>query len=151
MARAPFQVLILLFRYINNKIEYCIFNRADSKHNLWQFISGGGENSESINEAAIRELYEETGIEIDSSLIKLNNVADIPTKHFNEIVIHYPKLKIIPEYCFAAEIKKQIIKLSSEHTEFIWTDYENALKLLEFESNKTALHELSLLLKQVNK
>lgn len=37
--RLPKQVLIIPYRIINNKIQYCIFKRKDLK--VWQWISGG--------------------------------------------------------------------------------------------------------------
>ena len=50
--RAPFQVLVIPYKIINNEILYGIFLRSDMK--VWQTISGGGEDDESPIEAAKR-------------------------------------------------------------------------------------------------
>lgn len=148
MARAPFQVLILLYRITNDRVEYCIFNRSDFKAGLWQFVSGGGEDGETHLEAAKRELQEETALKHNDSLRSLKTITSIPSCHFKEIVNNYPDLYVIPEYSFAMEVVGYI-KLSHEHSEFRWLDSDEAMDLLKYDSNKTALYELSMIL--VNK
>ena len=54
--RAPFQILALPYRMNGEEPLYCIFRRAD--FDQWQFISGGGEDTETPMEAAIREILE---------------------------------------------------------------------------------------------
>lgn len=53
---------------------------------------------------------------------------------------------VIPEYTFGFECKDDI-KLSREHTEFVWLNYDEALKKLKWDSNRTALYELNCRLK----
>ena len=52
---------------------------------------------------------------------------------------------VIPEYSFAIEIKDEDsdIQLSNEHKEYKWVEYDEALKELKYDSNKTALWELN--------
>ena len=51
--RLPKQVLIIPYKIINSKIEYCIFKRKDLE--LWQWISGGVEDfDKNIYETAKR-------------------------------------------------------------------------------------------------
>lgn len=47
------QVLVIPYKMINGKAEYCIFKRSDALY--WQFIAGGGEDKETPLEAAKRE------------------------------------------------------------------------------------------------
>lgn len=42
--RAPFQILAIPYRFVNQVPVYCVFHRTDSGE--WQFIAGGGENNE---------------------------------------------------------------------------------------------------------
>ena len=41
------------------------------------------------------------------------------------------------------DVKDKKLVLSSEHTEIKWLKYENAVAILKFDSNKTALYELN--------
>ncbi|HBK7293957.1 TPA: NUDIX domain-containing protein, partial [Vibrio cholerae] len=52
--RAPFQVLVFPYQILEQQPRYLIGQRSDN--GVWQAISGGGEDSESILEAAKREL-----------------------------------------------------------------------------------------------
>lgn len=74
--RAPFQVLVIPYKIINNEILYGIFLRSDMK--VWQTISGGGEDDESPIEAAKREANEEAGIDYNANYIKLDCTCTIP-------------------------------------------------------------------------
>lgn len=57
---------------------------------------------------------------------------------------------VIPEHSFGFECKEEIV-LSYEHTECVWLTYEDALKKLKWDSNRTALYELNCRLTAENK
>ncbi len=142
MSRANFQVLILPFKKEKDNIKYCIFKRKDRK--IWQFISGGGEDNENIIEAAIREVKEETGINVKENIFKLDSICSIPADIFkNHEELWGKDCFVIPEYTFGLELKEDEIILSDEHLEFIWTDYKESINLLQYDSNRTALYELN--------
>ena len=75
--RAPFQILAVPYRFIENELCFCVFRRADS--DIWQFIAGGGENNEKPIQAAQREIKEETGVTAEK-LTELKSVAFVPTE-----------------------------------------------------------------------
>lgn len=140
MNRAPFQVLIIPFRMIKyNYIEYAIFKRQDSK--IWQWIAGGGEINETPINAAKRESYEEAKISKRSKYINLDTISSIPKNIFKENKT-WKSIYVIPEYSFAVECNGEII-ISNEHKKYKWTNYENAYKILKYDSNRTALWELN--------
>ena len=60
--RAPLQVLVILYKKEKDEILYGIGLR--STRNIWQFVAGGAEDKETPIEAAVRELREETSINI---------------------------------------------------------------------------------------
>ncbi len=139
--RAPFQILAIPYKITNNTPLYCIFHRADLRQ--WQFIAGGGENEETPLEAAKREAFEESGVK-SGNWKKLKSLSYLPAT-----VIHEKHRKnwdadtyVIPEYTFGFECTENV-SLSSEHTEYIWTTYEEAVKKLKWDSNRTALYELN--------
>lgn len=140
--RKPYQVLVLPFTITDNKLYVYIFKRSNG--NWWQFIAGGGEDEESIAETAIRELLEETGVQINSELIELQTVTSIPVSAFTNKGITYDEnINIIPEYSFAVNISNQSIILSTEHNDYKLLPIDEAITLLRYDGNKTALYELS--------
>lgn len=123
---------------------FCILRRADSSY--WQFIAGGGENGETPIEAAKRETFEEIGVE-PKNIQQLTCIAYVPA----EVIAknkrqHWDKNTfVIPEYSFAFECDLEPT-LSNEHTEYKWLTYDEARKLLKWDSNKVAMYEIKTLL-----
>jgi len=146
MARAPFQVIVLLFLHENaNERLYAVFRR--SKHDMWQAVSGGGEDSETPAEAAMRETLEETGIVAGDGLIALDSQASIPAAVFSGTA-HWPNdLFVVPEYAFGLSVTDAAIQLSDEHREVAWLSFHEAHERLTWDSNKVALWELEQRLK----
>ncbi|MDP8240669.1 MAG: NUDIX pyrophosphatase [Candidatus Hatepunaea meridiana] len=142
--RAPFQVLIIPFRYKKAGPEYAILKRSDA--NYWQFIAGGGEDSETPLEAAKRESREETGV--TGEIMKLDSMATVPKICFIAAESWGQDVYVIPEHCFALDVGNSVISLSSEHTELRWVSYEEAYSLLKWDSNRNALWELNERLKE---
>ena len=136
--RAKFQVLIFPYRFKNKTIEFAIFRRSNT--DIWQGISGGGENDESKFEAAKRESFEEAKIPKDLNYLLLNSMTMIPAKCFN--FCWGKDVIVIPEYSFGVNINDHKIEISNEHKEYNWVSYKEAIKYLHWDSNKTAIWEL---------
>ena len=140
--RAPLQVLVILYKKEKDKILYGIGLR--STRNIWQFVAGGAEDKETPIEAAIRELSEETGINIkEEDLIVLDSKTTIPVVNVTGTYTWGKDVFVVPEYAFAVNATNFQIKLSNEHTEFKWLKYDKAMEILTYDSNKTALWELN--------
>ncbi|WP_207650683.1 hypothetical protein [Clostridium sp. DSM 8431] len=56
---------------------------------------------------------------------------------------------VIPKYSFGVLATDDVLKLSNEHTEYRWCSYDEAINLLEWDSNKTSLWELNERLKNI--
>lgn len=143
MARARYQVLVIPYRIDNGKAQFCLFRRRDI--GIWQFIAGGGEDEDiSIIESAKREAFEEAGIPKTCDYFKLDTCCSIPSNCFkNAEAIWGKECFVIPEYTFAVSVANTSLQLSQEHTEYIWLPYLEAQKILQYDSNKTALWELN--------
>ena len=140
--RQAFQTLIIPYKIEGKKIKYSIYFRL--KQNIWQFISGGGEDAENPIQTAIREIKEETGIEINSDyLLKLDSESTIPVVNVTGKFTWGEDIFVVKEYCFGINISDKKIKLSNEHKKMEWHTYEECMKLLKYDSNKTALWELN--------
>lgn len=137
--RAPFQILAVPYRFIENELYFCVFRRADS--DIWQFIAGGGEDNEKPIQAALREIKEETSVTAEK-LTELKSVAFVPAEIVTENMrTHWDKnIFVIPEYSFAFECNADPT-ISREHSEYQWLPYNDARKLLKWDSNKVAMYE----------
>lgn len=138
--RTPYQILLFPYMKKDDQIHYALFKREDM--DVWQGIAGGGEGDEKPIDAVKREALEEGEIPLDSNYIKLASIATIPVTNIcgfkwgNDIAV-------IPEFSFGVELKSTKINIGHEHTEFQWLSFEEAMKKLKWDSNKTALWELN--------
>ncbi len=139
--RAPFQILAIPYRIKEDTVQYGVLHRAD--HDQWQFVAGGGEDSETPEKAARREILEECGIRV-TEITALRAVACVPNTCFAGYHReHWERdTYVIPEYSFGFACAEDIV-LSHEHTEIRWLTYEQARSILQWDSNKTALYELN--------
>jgi dATP pyrophosphohydrolase len=137
MARTKTQVEVILFRKVKGKLEFLLMKRIASKGGFWQPVTGGLEEGETIKEAALREIKEETGVKKVKRLIE--------SVHYFKFDNH-PKLE--DEYVFGAEIsqKEKIVfdkNIYTEHDDQRWCAYEDAMKLLKWSGNKEGLRKLN--------
>ena len=129
MSRARFQVLIIPYRIAENGVlEFAITKRSDM--DAWQFLSGGGEGDETPMQAAKREANEEGGILYDYDLLRLDSTASIPAHNFAAYKEWGNDVYVVPEYSFGVDMKNRDLKLSFEHAEIQWAEYDDAVKLL---------------------
>ena len=140
--RLPKQVLIIPYRIINQKIEYCILKRKNMQ--IWQWVAGGVEDfDKDIITAAKREMKEEIGISEDIDIVELECFTKIPVVNIVKEFKWGDNVYYEYEYSFAANISDKQIKISEEHSEYKWVSYDEARNLLKYDSNKSALWELN--------
>lgn len=142
MARQPLQVIVIPFRESEEAgYQFAVFHRADGS--MWQFIAGGAEDGETAEQAARREAAEEAGIAEGARFLRLDSRASVPRTAFCPTE-HWPKdLLVVPEYSFAVEVLDQELELSHEHDKVTWSSFEEAMRVLTWDSNQTALWELN--------
>ena len=127
-----------------NKTEGIQFLILKYPSGHWDFVKGNIEEGEKEKETVKRELFEETGI--DSLQIH---------QEFNEKVeYNYYKKdrkvhKIVSYYL--AETDQKEIKLSFEHLDYKWSDYEDLMKLITFENSREILKKGNELIKNLTK
>lgn len=146
--RAPYQVLIFPYIITEDTIQYAIFNRSD--YGYWQGIAGGGKDGETPIESAKREAFEEAGILREFSYIQLDSVSSLPVEDVVGEFLWGDDVYVIKEFSFGVQVSTKNISLSKEHSNYKWLCFEEAVTLLKWDSNKTALWELNKrLLKQL--
>ncbi len=129
---------ILFFKDKAGVIKYLILKRSPSKGAFWRPVTGGVHHHESPNEAALREVEEETGLK------KIRTLID--SKYTFSFTLQSGR--VLEERVFLVEVEEMVnIVLSDEHTEYQWLAIEDAVFLLEWDSNKEALWHCDRLLR----
>lgn len=142
--RAKYNTLVIPFLFKDEPL-FCILKREDMK--IWQFVAGGGEDDEAIELGAARELEEETGLDkINANFLKrLDSQGTVPSNIFKIFKESWKEgLYVIPIYTFSYFMEDSGIHLSEEHLEYKWVTYDQAVELLHYDLDKTALWELKM-------
>jgi 8-oxo-dGTP pyrophosphatase MutT (NUDIX family) len=100
----------------------------------WGFVKGNIEEGESEEETCLREIEEETGIQRESIYVLTEFHEKINYFYIKEKKRIYKKVTYL-----LAETVSNEIKLSYEHTEYVWLPYEKALKKITFKNDKNIL------------
>jgi dATP pyrophosphohydrolase len=108
---------------------------------FWQSVTGALEDNEMPAQAAIREVWEETGIDIQE-----HQYALVDCQITNEYVIrpqwryrYPPDVKLNKEHVFIVQVEPiHSIKLS-EHLDYLWLNKAQAMSKAWSDSNKEAI------------
>src|ERR1044071_3399171 len=137
--KQPRSVQVVIFAESATGREYLLLKRVASHGGFWQSVTGSLEEGETHAEAAVREVYEETGIRRrEDELIDLDliNVFEIAPQWRAK---YAPGVTSNEEVCFALRVQKRDIQLDRlEHDAYLWVDYDTATRMLYWESNKRA-------------
>ncbi|MFL2933174.1 MAG: bis(5'-nucleosyl)-tetraphosphatase [Nitrososphaerales archaeon] len=98
----------------------------------WDFVKGNIEEGEEEEETVKRELFEETGINNLEIHQGFNEKAE-----YNYYKKNNKVHKIVSYYL--AETNQKQVKLSFEHLDHKWSNYEDSMKLITFENSKEIL------------
>ena len=120
---------IVLFRNDSDKNEFLLLNYPQGH---WDFVKGKIEQNETSHEAALRETKEETGITNIKFVDGFEESVEYDFR-FKKENIHK---KVI---FFLAKTNEKNIKLSHEHNDYLWLEYNDALKKTTFENAKNVL------------
>ena len=113
----------------NNRKQFLLLNYP-SKH--WDFVKGKMEEGETFHETALRETDEETGIKDVEFLDGFKEEIEYYFRADNQDI----HKKVI---FFLGKTQTQDIILSHEHLDFIWLDFDNALKKITYKNAKDLL------------
>ena len=127
---------IVLFRKENSKNMFLLLHYP-SGH--WDFVKGKMEKGETTHQTATRETEEETGITDVTYLENFEEWIEYNFQYQGELV----QKKVV---FFLAETKTEEIKISHEHSGFIWTDYNSAMEKTTFDNAKIVLTKAKKLL-----
>ncbi len=122
---------IIVYCRIDNEVEYLLLHYSAGH---WDFPKGKIEKGETKNQAALRELFEETGLH---TIIQPNFEGRL--SYFFYVFDGERAHKTV--YFFVGQVKKQKIVLSREHQGFDWLPFTLALKQLTYDNAKHVLRK----------
>jgi dihydroneopterin triphosphate diphosphatase len=132
------KALAIVYRKYEGEFEFLALrnNPADKHHggDFWYVVTGGVEEGEQPAEAAVRELFEETGITNIVNIVDLQRtwewVFQFDGKDTNCI-----------EYGFLIEVDDEVCQLNEEHIDYTWLRKDEFVGLINWE-NKQELVEI---------
>lgn len=158
MYRRPESVLVLIY---TRQSKVLLLHRVDTP-GFWQSVTGGLEVDEQPSVAALRELYEETGIRatLSNPLDKktgaangTNDVALIDHQCSSVFEIkgvwrerYHPDVTHNREHLFSIQLDEPIdVSLNTmEHRESVWFSAEQAMERASSATNKRAIEDIAL-------
>ena len=124
---------ICVFKISRGQPEYLLLHRAEREKvypGIWQLLSGTIEKNERTYDAALREFKEETRLKVRRFW-----VAPFVNSFYEP---DYDAINLSP--LFVVEVEgRSVPHLSSEHSEYGWFPYEQALEKLVWPGQRAGL------------
>lgn len=118
----------IVFRRFHGNIQILLIKHINSGH--WSFPKGHIENNETEIETAVREIKEETGIDVNIDPTFRETVSYFPKKDTQKVVVY-----------FIAQAKNfQYKPQEDEISEIRWVDIGYAKQILTYENDKTIVN-----------
>lgn len=136
----PSQVLCVILKKTEKGFRVLLLKRKESKGGFWQPVCGKIKSGESVHDACLREMNEETGIK-KQDLFGLFAIKRFIIKqdHITKKAIE-PKVEIAFGYII---IPTTLINIKDnpdeEHEDFGWFSFDKAENMLCWEQNREAV------------
>lgn len=136
----PVSVLVVI--YASDTRRVLMLQRRDDS-SFWQSVTGSQEPAETLAETAVREVWEETGIDVNAEQL---TVSDCQRQIEFEIFAHFrhryaPDITHNAEHWFSLALPAERDIVLSEHLAFCWLTAEEAAQLTKSWSNRQAIEE----------
>lgn len=130
MKELPIKIEAIVYS-VDAKGDYTflLLKRTPEDGDFWQPVTGTVHDGESLHECTLRELEEETDVTEVKNVSK--EIWRFDWRRGDNTTI---------EFVFGVEIyaNPEIVLNNAEHSEYMWVNYEKALKILGRDNNKKA-------------
>ena len=113
--------------------DFLVLLRSPEKHGYWHLVSGGVEEGESPREAAVRELAEETGLQVTDPI----DALPLELAYRRPPEAGGARVRVHPFSVEAAPGWEPI--LNDEHVDHRWCDAADAVGLLAYPEPREAV------------
>ena len=140
MYKTPVSVLVVIYTL---DLQVLLLERADHP-SYWQSVTGSQHEGETLAQTAIREVTEETGLDVNSSQLENWHIQN-QYKIFQEWRWRYaPSVTHNTEHVFGLQLPEPIpITVAiQEHLGFIWLPWQAAADKVFSSSNAQAIRSL---------
>lgn len=125
----PIKTQAIVYCRTDEDHKYLILKRSEIDGGYWQPIVGTVKEKESIIQCMLREIEEEVGI---------SDVMQVSKQLYN--FSWEREEQVYLEFVYAIEVdEKSAIKLSEEHDEYLWLNFEDAVEKVKYDSNKRSI------------
>lgn len=131
---------ILVVIYCSLTRNFLMLQRQDDA-TFWQSVTGSMEEGEEPIQTALREVKEETGIDILQSDLSLKDLhTTVKFEIFPQFKYRYaPNVNINKEHWFCLDLPYQIKPILTEHLSYQWSPYIQAINMTPSWNNRQAL------------
>ncbi len=145
MYKVPVSVLVVIH---TPDLQILLLERADHP-GYWQSITGSQDAGETLQETAIREISEETGL--DPTIYPLSSLSDWATENRYEIFEEWrwryaPGVTHNTEHVFSLCLPelRPVTLAPEEHLTYLWLPWQQAAEKVFSWTNAEAIRNLSL-------
>lgn len=141
MYKIPSSVLVVVH---TQDLQVLLLERADHP-GYWQSVTGSQDPGETLEQTAVREVYEETGLQASEHELTDWNIENRYEIYEEWRWRYAPDVRFNVEHVFGLRLPAVVpVRIAArEHLNFIWLPWEQAAQKVFSESNANAIHFLS--------
>jgi bis(5'-nucleosidyl)-tetraphosphatase len=136
---------VVLFRNGAGPRRYLLMRSALTRRPIWEFPKGGVEPGETESEAAVRELWEESGIGLERIAV-LDGFREEERYVFTQGQGDHRTLIVKKVIYFLARTDEERVVISREAEEYRWATFDEAMRLIRFPGKRHVLEAAEALL-----